>query len=164
MNELIRTGPSIAKGKSRQDYATPPDFLAAVERRFGRITHDLAAHSGNNVVPAYYGPGSAIGEDSLEQQWGALEGTLWLNPPFGNIAPWAAKCCSIRERSGWTLLLSPASVSTEWFALHCEGQALVIPLRPRIVFVGEKNGYPSDLMLCAFGHRVSGFQSWRWDT
>jgi len=80
--------PAQKPGKSRQDYGTPPEFLRAVERKFGQIVVDLAAHERNHVAPDYYGPHT----NSLVQDWTKHEGVLWLNPPFGKPEPWAAKC------------------------------------------------------------------------
>ena len=37
-------------GRSRQDYGTPPEFLAAVVARFGPLAFDLAASRDNAVV------------------------------------------------------------------------------------------------------------------
>jgi phage N-6-adenine-methyltransferase len=160
-----RRRPSTGGGGTKQDYGTPREFIAAVERRFGPIAIDLAAHAGNHVVPTYFGPGSAICEDSLERDWtgpASSRGTLWLNPPFANIAPWAAKCSGARDRLGWILLLVPASIGSVWFAEHVEGKAMVLGLSPRLTFVGETAPYPKDLLLAAFGFGLSGFGTWRW--
>lgn len=51
------SGPRVSTGtESRQDYGTPPEFIAAVERRFGPIVHDLAAHAGNHRHARYFAP------------------------------------------------------------------------------------------------------------
>lgn len=157
-----KTGATMARGKSKQDYGTPREFLAAAEKRFGRIAWDLAAHEKNHVCPFYYGRGSAHGENSLIQDWGSLGGTLWLNPPYADIAPWAAKCASVRWRQGWTLMLVPASVGTNWFAEHVHDKAFVLGLGPRIQFVGADDPYPKDLALMVFGFGVRGFDTWTW--
>lgn len=34
-------------GRSKQDYGTPWEFIRAVERRWGKLHVDLAAHSEN---------------------------------------------------------------------------------------------------------------------
>lgn len=41
---------------TKQDYKTPPEFIAAVERRFGPIGFDLAAHAGNKQHAKYFAP------------------------------------------------------------------------------------------------------------
>ena len=170
MNELIRTGPSINKGKSRQDYATPIEFIYAVTNRFGPITFDLASSSDN-----YKGPEGCLfteSDDSLSQDWTKLKGNLWCNPPYGVIGPWARKCAqSITEdEDGWIsrriFLLTPASVGSNWFAEYVHNRALVLFLRPRLTFEGADDPYPKDLLLAVYGLKTfpSGYQCWRWDT
>src|SRR5690606_17204709 len=81
--------PAQKPGRSAQDYATPRVFLDAVERRFGRIRWDLAAHELNAVCDLWIGEH----QDSLTVPWAEqCRGLCWLNPPFGDIEPWAAKC------------------------------------------------------------------------
>jgi phage N-6-adenine-methyltransferase len=159
----VRTGPSMNKGKSKQDYGTPRAFIEAVQKRFGELAWDLAAVRANSVCGGcYYGPDAdePDSRDSLTADWRAVDGTLWLNPPFADIAPWAAKCASVRDRRDWTLLLVPASVGSNWYAGHVHGKAIVLPLSPRLAFNGEP--FPKDLILAAYGFSVSGFEPWRW--
>lgn len=166
------TMPAQKPAASRQDYMTPEDFISAVTARFGHITHDLAAESRNTQCERFFGPGSQLGEDSLAQKWSKLTGTLWLNPPFRDIAVWAAKASrelmlvraevSRRHRHDWRVcLLTPASIGTDWFAEHVHGLARVIGLAPRLTFAGEKDPYPKDLMLSVYGIG-GGFELWRW--
>ena len=166
-----RTMPAQRPGQSEQDVETPSDFLRAVVRRFGPLTWDLAATVENRKAPFCYTPE----QDSLVQHWHheRHRGNLWLNPPFGDIARWARKCAEESalvhadpertDRYDWrVLLLVPASVSANWYAEHVHGRALVMPLRPRLTFVGQDDPFPKDLMLAAFGERP-GFEPWRWD-
>jgi phage N-6-adenine-methyltransferase len=150
--------PRQKPGKSRQDYGTPRVFLDAVERRFGAIDFDLAARADNTVVPAFYSPE----DNALVQDW-TLPGVrvAWLNPPFGDIEPWARKVAECRNLPRWTLMLVPASVDTLWYERHIHNQAMVWSI-PRITFVGETTPYPKALMLVGAGFGVSGFGVWRW--
>jgi len=162
-----RTGPSIARGKSEQDVGTPRVFLDAVEKRFGPLGFDLAATSKNCAVdpPWHFGPDHVLGHfrDSLVQNWRELNGNLWLNPPFSNIAPWAEKCSKeCADRQAWTLLLVPASVGSNWFAEHVADRALVLFLTGRITFVGSTQPYPKDLLLACYGFQARGFSTWKW--
>jgi len=163
--------PRQKPGRSKQDYATPADFIEAVVGRFGPIAFDLSAHAENTKAEAYYGPGSLLAEDSLTQDWTLLEGNLWLNPEFGDIAPWAAKCAASwaaveafagrRNRHNFRiLLLTPASVGSNWFADHVHRKAHIIGLSPRMSFDGVAP-YPKDLMLSCYGE-PPGFDTWRW--
>lgn len=164
MNAPTRTGPSVRRHQSPGTYRTPQEFLSAIEARFGTIAFDLAASKENAVVRTGTAPRRyfTVEDDALKQDWGKLDGTLWCNPPFDPIVPWLEQAGKVRARAGWTLVLAPASVSTEWFAEHVLGKALVLPLRPRITFVGEENPFPKDLALYAFGFGVSGFEPWKW--
>lgn len=165
------SGPRVTSGEdSKQEVGTPRAFLDAVEERFGVIDWDLAADASNAVTGKYLGPGSHRGEDSLAVDWamlpGAFDGRLWLNPPFGKIAPFAEKCAEQAPSiAGPILMLVPASIGTEWFARHVHRKALVLALRPRLTFVGHKDPYPKDLMLVVFGRWVvPAFDAWKWNT
>jgi phage N-6-adenine-methyltransferase len=165
VNAPTRTGPSVARGKSKQDYETPRDFIEAVEKRFRRIDLDLAATAANAKAEYYFGPDHPDLEarDGLVVNWRKQRGLLWLNPPFGNIEAWAVKCAAeAQHRPGLTLLLTPASIGTDWFREHVCGKAVVLGLSPRLTFVGEKDPYPKDLMLSVFGYGLAGFGTWRW--
>jgi len=157
-----RKMPAQKPGRSKQDYATPRPFLDAVERRFGPIRWDLAAHAGNPVVPDYYGPGSKRGEDSFAQAWSLQGGVLWLNPPFSDIAPWAEKAADEGSRGARVVMLVPAAVGSNWFAEHVHHRALVLAIRPRLCFDGV-DPYPKDLILVCHGPWIApGFDCWRW--
>jgi phage N-6-adenine-methyltransferase len=153
----VRTGASMNRGRSKQDYATPRDFIQAVEKRFGTIRHDLAASSGNAVCANYYDEH----QDAFLHDWSSLAGVLWLNPPFASVAPWAAKAARDASPRTRILMLVPASIGSEWFAEHVYPHALVYGLRPRLSFDGV-NSFPKDCILAAYGFGAHGFDLWRW--
>src|SRR5690606_36537689 len=87
--------------ESKQDHATPPLFLGAVERAFGcRLVLDLAASLENRKCEDFIG----AEEDSLsvdwnhrmtmvtESMWDDGNEAAWLNPPFRGVDPWMEKC------------------------------------------------------------------------
>lgn len=158
------TEPRQKPGRSKQDYGTPWAFIHAVERRFGALFVDLAAHGPSNAkAPNYITPL----QDSLTFDWTQYASRIaWLNPEFADIAPWAAKCAAhasvFAGFGGRILMLTPASIGSEWFEAHVHRKALVIGLRPRLTFEGTKDPYPKDLMLSVFGE-TPGFDTWRWD-
>lgn len=158
-----RVMPAQKPGQSKQDYGTPREFIIAVEKRFGKIDFDLAAHVHNRVVVDYYGPESQWASDSLTQDWTKLRGHLWLNPEFGNITPWAEKCAASAP-CGQTIrsisFLVPASIGANWFARHVDGKARVFFLNGRLSFDG-KNPYPKDTILARYG-MSPGYEVWRW--
>lgn len=151
-------GPGVRRHRSKQDYETPREFIAAIERRFGPLAWDLAASAENAKAPRFF----AKEDDALRKAWGALEGNLWLNPEFDDIAPWADLCAGVRSRPAWTLLLTPASPGSNWFQRIVAPHAHVLELAPRLSFDG-KNPYPKDCVLSAFGFGITGRSFWRWD-
>ena len=164
---VARVMPIQKPGKSVQEVQTPREFLDAVERRFGVLTWDLAADETNHVTKDWSGPGSEVQVDSLAGAWWALPpGFKWLNPPYGNIAPWAEKCandahCNWHNGPSRIALLVPASVGSNWFANYVDGKALVLFLRPRLTFVGHTQSYPKDLILALYGEKP-GYECWDW--
>ncbi len=161
--------PAAQRSGSKQDYGTPREFIRAVESRFGKLAVDLAASPTNAKADHWIDEA----RNSLAQPWAELwpDGNLWLNPPFANIDPWSKKCAfESRQRRGLILLLTPASIGTEWFAQHVCDKAMVLGLSPRMAFDGmppnPKTGrvdlYPKDLMLSVFGDGLRGFATWRW--
>lgn len=172
ITQLTKTGAALNRGRSRQDYSTPWPFIHAVEKRFGKIDCDLAASVDNRKAETCY----MEEQDSLVQPWhniGAMGGLsrhclLWLNPPFANITPWAKKCYEESLLGAHILLLVPASVGSNWFAEYVHEKARVMFLRPRLVFEGEKDPYPRDLMIAEYTPGTAGhwptvwYKCWKW--
>ena len=165
-------GARISTGKdSKQDYKTPADFMASVVRRFGPITFDLAARDYNTQSPNYFAPCTgpegplprdpkAVAMDSLEQPWAHMatsrfrregsKGLLWLNPEFGDIPTWATKCKEESYHLGANILmLSPASVGSNWFCDLIAGYADVYLLKPRLSFIPGQL-YNKDCMMAHY--------------
>jgi phage N-6-adenine-methyltransferase len=165
-HQIPKTGASFARGSSRQDYATPDDFLAAVRAKFGPIAFDLAASKENNVTRNFYYATNNffdMAANSLAQNWSDLTGNLWLNPPFDSIAPWAKKCSHEASRGAKILFLVPASVGSNWFASHVILSAHVYFLNPRLKFKGAVDPYPKDCLLAAYGFgNIGRCEVWRW--
>ncbi len=133
------------RSKTKSDYGTPWELIRAVEKRFGKITMDLAAHDGNAKSLNYY----SKKEDSLSQDWHKVKGILWLNPPFANITPWAKKCQEEGARGAHILMLVPIGAQA-WFRKYCWPNAVVYELTDRIQFEGAAWAYPKDCRLLEF--------------
>lgn len=161
-----RKMPAQRPGKSKQDYATPLNFIKACEVKFGKIVIDLAATKENRVCSAYFGPDhhNSLLRDSFEVDWRkylSRTGIAWLNPPFGDIGPWAERCSVTKLLSRQRILfLVPASVGSEWFAKSVFKKSGVYAVRPRLSFDG-KDPYPKDCCLCVYGEKP-GFKLWRY--
>lgn len=156
---MSKTGAAFNRAGSKQDYSTPAEFIAAVEKLYGLIAYDLAATAGNAKAELFITPE----EDSFTVAWHRLSHRLlWLNPPFANIAPWAKKCRAEALLGAHIALLVPAAVGSVWFADYVEPYAVARPLRPRLSFDG-KHPYPKDCMLCVYGcSEAPAFKTWRW--
>lgn len=178
-----RSGPTIDRSNSSGDIWTPQVFIEAVERKFGKLTVDLAASAANTKAPIY------IDEtvDALEQGWNPIswrglasipDGPLyraagplcWLNPPFSNITPWTRKCAAEWKLGVEILLLTPASVGANWYWDFVEPYAQVYSVG-RMVFDncfnkdGERvtTAYPKDLLLSHYNPGKHGNRMYRWN-
>lgn len=147
-------------GKSKQDYGTPPEFLAAVMNRLDAdFTWDLAASHENAITDHYY----TEEDDSLEQDWSALAGWLWLNPPFAHIEPWVRKADEASQQGAHIAVLVPASVGSNWWRRWVAGRAYVSFLTGRLTFVGETTPYPKDCALLLYTPwGFTGEEYWTW--
>lgn len=158
----MKTGASFSRGKSKQTYETPPEFMRAVEKRFGPFDFDLACVPETAKAKKFYTPE----DDSLIQPWHKLRGVLWLNPPYDNISIWAMKCAQQSRLGAKILFLVPASVGSNWHAQYVHNIAHVCLLNGRIQFVGAKDPYPKDCILACYGMRNEGMEPgysvWRW--
>ncbi len=124
-----------------QSYRTPTSFLEAVQRKFGvTIAFDLACTAEDRVAPHGF---EHPAHDALASAWPTLpEGqTAYCNPPFAKAGAFARVASESPHCR--TLMLIPASVGTRWWAEYVDGRALVVLLRPRIVFL-QPDGTPCD--------------------
>lgn len=156
--------PKQKPGKSKQDYGTPCPFLNAVKQVYGPIVWDLAASDHNHKCDNYF----TEKHNSLTRPWWAISsqnphGWLWLNPPFARIEPWAKKCYEESQAGANIIMLTPASVGSNWFAKYCHDKCNVVFLRPRLTFEGAKDPYPKDCMLTIWQkNSTPGYSIWDW--
>ncbi len=158
-----KTGATLNRGNSKQDYETPQDFMEAVYLKFGKPVFDLAASPHNKKCDNYF----SITDNSLIQNWHKINGLLWLNPEYDNIKAWAKKCHEESLLGAEILFLVPSSVGSNWYADYVFEKSMTYFLRPRLVFVGHDDPYPRDLMLCHYGmdstqSMRNGIKTWQW--
>jgi len=157
-----RHEPEQNPGQSKQDYETPWELVRAVEGLLGQTFDvDLAARADNAKAPRFITPE----ENTFTVNWStAFAGCLaWLNPEFGDIAPYAERCSlhgGVNDLQ--IVMLTPASIGSNWYAEHVHEKASIVGLRPRITFVGAPDPYPKDLMLSLFGFGQTGIDVWKW--
>lgn len=160
--------PRPKRGESKQNYATPPDFIAAVKRRLGikAFAFDFAADASNTKATHFWS--EVINSlNRHPEMWAAkaANGWGWLNPPFANITPWAARCAATKASGGQVAFLVPAGVGANWFRDHVDGHALVLLLNGRIHFDPTRPtwGFPKDCILCLYSEAIaSGYEVWSW--
>lgn len=159
---MSRSAPIQKPGRSKQDYGTPADFVAAVKRRFGvaEFDIDLAASVENAIAPMFY----TIEQDALKQPWKTKNrGIAWLNPPFAHIAPWAEKAYHESRKGARVVVLVPAGVGSNWWRDWVHSKAFVLLLNGRLTFVGCEDPYPKYCVLLVYGPDVApGYEVWAW--
>lgn len=67
-----------------KDYFTPPEIVDAAREAMGGIDLDAASHplaNRTHKIPDYF----HTGRSAFHNDW---HGRVWLNPPYGNNAPW----------------------------------------------------------------------------
>lgn len=160
--DFRRVEPAQKPHESKQDYETPIELIHAVEGLLGRTFDvDLAARASNAKAPRFITPE----ENTFEVNWSkAYAGCLaWLNPEFGDIGDYAERCAQHGGVNDLQIvMLTPASIGSNWFAEHVHEKALIVGLRPRLTFAGAPDPYPKDLMLSLFGFGSTGLDVWRW--
>lgn len=160
------SGPNSDPRIGQGDYRTPPSFIERVQRKFGvMLAFDLACTREDSVThEGFFYPE----RDALASAWPSLpNGTAaWCNPPFSKSSAFARVASESPHCR--TLMLIPASVGSNWFAEHVDGKALVVFLRPRIIFL-QPDGTPCgaginrDCMLLGWGWQP-GYHCEDWRT
>lgn len=154
--------PTQKPGRSKQDYGTPPEFLAAVKSRLGidGFAVDLAADRDNSVADEFY---TSTNSALLQRYDWLFSGWCWCNPPYARIGPWVEKAYVESRRGARVAMLLPAGVGANWWREWVHGKAFVLLLNGRITFVGETAPYPKDCALLLYGPDIApGYDVWTW--
>jgi phage N-6-adenine-methyltransferase len=153
--------PKQKPGKSKQDYRTPQDFIAAVKSRLhiSSFEWDLAADASNTLASGFY----SVEVDSLKQDWASHKGWLWLNPPYNDIEKWVHKAALESAKGAKIAMLVPASVGANWWKNWVEPCAYQLFLNGRLTFQGCDSFYPKDCTLLLYTPYIrSGNAVWNW--
>lgn len=89
-----------------------------------------------------------VDDDGLEEEW---RGTTFVNPPFSDLADWAAKCASSPHAE--VVLLLPARTDTRYWHEHVRKADAICFWRGRLTFVGAPSVAPFPVAFAYFGHR-----------
>lgn len=99
-------------GDSRDDWATPAEYIQAVEARYGPLTLDAACLEDTAQANSFYTPE----DNALIQPWRGH--CFWLNPPFDELkkGEWGEKAAAeaaLPDTLG--LMLTPVRTGSEWW-------------------------------------------------
>lgn len=150
-------------GRSKQDYQTPPEFIAALKKHLhiAEFGWDLAASEENTVASHFI----TKERDSLNSNVNWHAGSDWgfCNPPYANIRPWVQKAYTESLKGAQIAMLVPASVGANWWSTFVHDAAYALFLNGRLTFVGETAPYPKDMAILLYTRWTAGGNTcWRW--
>ncbi|WP_409043290.1 phage N-6-adenine-methyltransferase [Latilactobacillus sakei] len=122
----------------KEDWETPQLFFNELNKKY-KFNWDLASSDANAKCVNHF----TVGDDSLSQDWSALEGNLWLNPPYGrDLKHWVKKAYeSSLDRSGLLVMLIPSRTDTSYWHDYIFDKAQIKFIRGRLKF--ENGGVAS---------------------
>ena len=141
------------------DWATPPEFFAEVQRRLGKFDLDVCADKANAKCERFI----SAEQDGLSQRWClAIDQTTrrWCNSPYGRVLPkWIDKAIEEVRLGGVSVTyLAPARTDTRWFYKAFRAAKVVWFIKGRLKFGGHVSSapFPSVLFLFDGGPPVDG--------
>mgnify|MGYP000993835066 CR=1 FL=1 len=122
----------------KEDWETPQLFFNELNKKY-KFNWDLASSDANAKCVNHF----TVGDDSLSQDWSALEGNLWLNPPYGrDLKRWVKKAYeSSLNREGVLVMLIPSRTDTSYWHDYIFDKAEIKFIRGRLKF--ENGGVAS---------------------
>lgn len=145
--------------KAFRDYFTPPELIQAARLAMGGIDLDAASHpiaNREHRIPDYF----HINRNAFEHRW---YGKVWLNPPYGNNAPWFDRIEQFLDSGDIEQLciLSPVwAFTTEQAKRIMRRSAAIVLLSPTPKFWGNadgKTGANHPHCVVYFGERIDDF-------
>jgi len=158
---LTDVSTTTSKSTGKQDYVTPKNFIARINRRWP-CRFDLAADRKNFQFPAFF----TKEDDALTKNWGELNFSrnyFWLNPPFKDCGKFMEKCVyEMKTNNCKIVTLTLANRATKWYREIVRPNALSLILVERITFEGQEHSYPKELMINIFDNGITGEGYWEW--
>lgn len=162
----------VNRPNSEQAYRSPPELLAAVERKFGRITFDLACTSEDCVAEEGFMIDRNI--DAKVEPWHTAigAGLGWCNPMWRDAGLYAMYAADCEKRVLLNCQLAP---DTTWYRDYVHPYARVFALIPRVPYLkpdgtpafvdkrGKPLGINRPVMVAAYGFGLEpGLEMWEW--
>lgn len=124
----------------RDDWETPDNIFLPLNEKYGFI-YDLAASDQNAKCDNFF----TWDDDSLNQDWSKIDGTCWLNPPYGRqIHKWARKAAASAKDGATIVALYAARTNRDWFRNYVFNSAKEVWfLQGEIYFSLDGQPYPT---------------------
>ena len=149
----------------RQDWETPPELWARVERHFGPFDLDAAATAKTAKCKRFFTPET----NALTRSWDANR--VWLNPPYGrSIGSWVQKAWEEAQTKGGprVAVLTFARTDTVWWHKYAILAEYIVFLKGRVAFLADgqrQASAPAPSVLLCFGPTSSQppkLAAWDW--
>jgi phage N-6-adenine-methyltransferase len=127
----------------KDEWATPRERFAEWTRRFGPFDLDAAATKENALCKRYF----TAEQDGLKQDWGT--GTVWVNPPYSEVALWAKKGYEASQAGATVVMLVASRTCTKWWHAWAM-KAEIYFIKGRLRFEGAPNSAPFPSALLVF--------------
>ena len=132
----------------KDDWETPQTLFDKMNAIYN-FSYDLAASDDNAKCEHYF----TKEDDSLATDWTAIDGNLWLNPPYGrDLKRWIKKAYeSSLNRQGVIVVLIPSRTDTSYWHDYIFNKANIEFLRGRLKFevggvAGQSAPFPSAMI------------------
>ena len=125
---------------NKQDWRTPQEFFDGLNAEF-QFTDDPC-------------PAHAL-MDGLDREWGTR---CFVNPPYSDIAKWAAKAYQEWQKGKTVVMLIPSRTDTRWWHDYIMKANQIRFIKGRLKFQGAKNSapFPSAVVVFAPDNQKEG--------
>jgi site-specific DNA-methyltransferase (adenine-specific) len=141
---------------SKSDLWATPQALFNKLNEFYKFTLDPCASADNAKCAKFY----TEQDDGLSKDWSGE--TVFVNPPYSNVAGWVEKCYREYVDNGVTsVLLIPSRTDTKYFHKHCMKADLIQFVKGRVKFENgssKPNSAPFPSMIVVFDRSLNNSQ------
>ena len=133
------------------EWSTPADLFNKLDAVF-HFDLDPCATDGNHKCAEYF----TKAEDGLTQAWSPAYKSVFINPPYSQIAQWVEKAGYEAHGHAFdaapvTVMLIPSRTDTRWFHGIVRYAQAIYFIKGRVKFVGGKHSAPFPSMVVVFG-------------